>query len=258
MGSPGPALVLTFDNLGEASELERGTWPAEEPIGRHRSVTEVLPRLLDLLDARGLAATFFVEAINCELYPEALLEIAARGHEIGMHGWCHEDWAQLPVDRESELLERGVDAFAGLGIAVRGFRPPGGGVRPSTATALRANGLDWCSPAGGAQELRDGIAWVPFDWELVDAYHLMARFLKLRLDRGDGPQPLAPEALTQRLIRKLAGADGQARTLILHPFLMLDAAWFHGAAALLAAIVRAPSPVMSGGHFAERIRVQAR
>ena len=30
---------LTFDNLGEAADLERGRWPADAPLGRHASVT---------------------------------------------------------------------------------------------------------------------------------------------------------------------------------------------------------------------------
>lgn len=92
--------MLTFDNLGEATELERGSWPADAPLGHHRSVTVALPRLLEELDAHELTATFFVEAINCELYPEALLEIARRGHELGHHGWRHETWAELSVERE--------------------------------------------------------------------------------------------------------------------------------------------------------------
>jgi len=80
------AVVLTFDNLGEASELERGTWPADARLGQHESVRGALPRLLDELDSFGLLATFFVEGINCELYPDAVREIATRGHEVGMHG----------------------------------------------------------------------------------------------------------------------------------------------------------------------------
>src|SRR5436305_15076495 len=66
------AIVITFDNLGEASELERGTWDAGVELGRHPSVTEALPRLLDELDALGLVTTFSVEAIHCALYPEPL------------------------------------------------------------------------------------------------------------------------------------------------------------------------------------------
>ena len=33
---------VTFDNLGEASDLERGWWPEDEPIGAHYSVTEAV------------------------------------------------------------------------------------------------------------------------------------------------------------------------------------------------------------------------
>jgi hypothetical protein len=41
------AILLSFDNLGEASELERGTWPATCGVGHHRSVIEALPWLAD-------------------------------------------------------------------------------------------------------------------------------------------------------------------------------------------------------------------
>jgi hypothetical protein len=39
-------LAVTFDNLGEAFELERGAWPADRPRGRHPSVVRALPRVL--------------------------------------------------------------------------------------------------------------------------------------------------------------------------------------------------------------------
>ena len=83
-------LVLTIDNLGEASALERGEQRAAS--GRDPSVTRALPWLLRELDRHQLTATFFVEAINCELYPHAVRAIAARGHELGHHGWSHENW----------------------------------------------------------------------------------------------------------------------------------------------------------------------
>jgi len=89
-------IVLTIDNLGEAAEIEQGTWPAEAARGRHPSVTRALPRLLDLLDALALRATFFVEAINTREYPAALLEIAARGHEVGFHAGATSAGATSP------------------------------------------------------------------------------------------------------------------------------------------------------------------
>ena len=77
------AIVLTVDNLGEASALERGTWSARTPLGEDPSVTTALPRLLDALDDSSLNATFFVEGVNCELNPEALAEIAGAGTRSG-------------------------------------------------------------------------------------------------------------------------------------------------------------------------------
>jgi hypothetical protein len=49
------AIVVSFDNLGEASELKRGSWAAKAELGRDPSVTVALPSLLDELDALGLA-----------------------------------------------------------------------------------------------------------------------------------------------------------------------------------------------------------
>jgi peptidoglycan/xylan/chitin deacetylase (PgdA/CDA1 family) len=262
VGSFGPdrlarALVLTFDNLGEASELERGTWPPEKPLGRDPSVTRALPRLLDELDVHGLEATFFVEAINCELYPDALREIAARGHELGVHGWRHEPWAGLPAGREHRLLERAREAVAGLGLVARAFRPPGGVLTERSEALLRELGYAWCSPAGGAATVKDGLAFVPFDWELVDAYHLMERFGELRGRRGDDIAPMPAADLTARLARTLAGGGG-IQTLILHPFLMLDEQWFDGVRVLLALIAGLASEgrvwVVSGGRFAAWLR----
>ncbi len=43
------AVSFTMDNLGEAQDVNKGVWPAGQPVGRHFSVREVLPRVLDML-----------------------------------------------------------------------------------------------------------------------------------------------------------------------------------------------------------------
>ena len=229
------ALVLTFDNLGEASALERGTQPPDVPLGRDPSVLQALPWLLDELERHRLTATFFVEAINCELYPDAVREIAARGHEIGHHGWAHEAWRSLSPANERDALARGVHAFAALGLRPRGFRPPSGLLTPRSPALLRDNGFDWCSPAGTRAEVVAGLAYIPFDWDLVDAYHLMDSFARLRAERGDPEPPRAPGALADHIERRLTATPGP-HTLILHPFLMLDAGWAAGASRVLATV----------------------
>jgi peptidoglycan/xylan/chitin deacetylase (PgdA/CDA1 family) len=215
---------LTFDNLGEAADLERGSWPADAPLGRHSSVTEVLPRLLAELDVHGLRGTFFVEGINCELYPEPLLQIAARGHEFGVHGWRHEEWAALPADRERDLLSRSDRAFRELGLAPNGFRPPGGLVTAQTAALLRELGYTWWSRAAPAAPV-PGLNDLTFDWDLVDAYWLMESFADLRARRGDRREAMAPNELGDRFVERLTGGSGDD-VVVLHPFLMLDEGWW--------------------------------
>jgi peptidoglycan/xylan/chitin deacetylase (PgdA/CDA1 family) len=244
------ALVVTIDNLGEASALERGE--QRKATGRDPSVTRALPWLLDELDRHGLAATFFVEAINCELYPNAVREIAARGHELGHHGWSHETWRELSPGRERDALARGVEAFGQLGFTPRGFRPPGGALTDATPGLLRELGFDWCSPEGAGAVVDDGLAYVPFDWQLVDAYHLMDSFAALRVERGDPEAASAPGDVADRIERAL-GTGRQ--TLILHPFLMLDDAWAAGVGRVLGAIADLARNdrawVVRGGRFAD-------
>ena len=262
VGNFGPAglpsaLVLTIDNLGEARALERGTKPVDEPVGNDPSVTVALPWLLDELDAHGLGATFFVEAINCELYPDAVRQIAARGHELGLHGWRHEEWASLSAADEREILTRAVGAFAGLGIGARGFRPPGGELNSRSPALLREAGLRWCSPAGGTAGVRRGLAYVPFAWNFVDAYHLMDSFAPLRVARGDPGPSLEPGVLADQFedeLQELA-VTGSLRTLVLHPFLMLGEGWAGGVSRLLAFIAELARErrtwIVTGGAFAD-------
>jgi peptidoglycan/xylan/chitin deacetylase (PgdA/CDA1 family) len=197
---------LSFDNLGEVTALARGEWPADAPVGEHWSVTRALPRLLALLDELDLRATFFVEGLNAELYPDALRELDAAGHEVAFHGWRHEPWGDLDPARERALFERGVERFGALGLRPVGFRPPGGELTEATIQLLRELGFTYCSPEGDSVDERDGIAILPFRWEHVDAWYY--------LDGFDGPPSAA--ALRETMLKAL---DDEYATLIFHPFL---------------------------------------
>lgn len=216
------AVLLSFDNLGEAADLERGT--ARAPVGDDPSVTVGLPRALEALAGLDLRATFFVEGLNAELYPDALRAIAAAGHEVGLHGWRHEVWNALSPAEEDELLGRGVGALAALGLEVEGFRPPGGGLGSRTLEALAAHGLHWCSPAGERAGRTGAIACLPFRWPAVDAYHRLESFTDRRASRGDRADVASPREAADALIGALDARGDAPLVLILHPFLMLSEA----------------------------------
>jgi peptidoglycan/xylan/chitin deacetylase (PgdA/CDA1 family) len=206
--SAGATVALTFDNLGEVTALERGEWPADAPVGEHWSVTRALPRIRRALADAEVQATFFVEGLNAELYPDTLRELSAAGHEVGLHGWRHEPWSSLEPVRERELLERGVEAFDALGLRPISFRPPGGGLTPASMGLLRELGFRYVSPEGPSVEERDGLTVFPFRWELVDAWYYLPGF--------GGPDD--PSALRAAVMDALDG--GGDTTLIFHPFLM--------------------------------------
>jgi peptidoglycan/xylan/chitin deacetylase (PgdA/CDA1 family) len=208
------AVRLTFDNLGEVADLERGKWPADAPLGRHASVTRTLPRILSLLEHAGVRATFFVEGLNAELYPDALREIDAAGHEVAYHGWQHERWSDLSADAERASLERGVAALDALGLRPVGFRPPGGRLTPASSGLLRELGFEYVSPEQG--ETADGLAVRPFRWPLVDALYYLPHFADLR-ERYLGTRREQPP---ERLRSAIAAARDEV--LVFHPFLLDD------------------------------------
>jgi peptidoglycan/xylan/chitin deacetylase (PgdA/CDA1 family) len=205
--------TITFDNLGEVTELARGERPEGEPLGRHFSVTRALPRILALLEETGLRATFFVEGLNTELYPETLPAIAAAGHEVAYHGWCHEEWAGLESGEEADVLSRGVRALEALTLRPLGFRPPGGELTAASLGLLRELGFTYCSPAGDAPAVRHGVAILPFAWPLVDAYHYLPRFAALR-----GSEAPASPAHFARILDHALDAGGHSM-VVFHAFL---------------------------------------
>jgi peptidoglycan/xylan/chitin deacetylase (PgdA/CDA1 family) len=216
---PESVVSVTFDNLGEAAQLELGMWPADVPVGQHFTVVDVLPRLLDLLTAREVQATFFLEGINAEMYPQALHTIVSAGHEVAVHAWRHEEWAALDAEREAALLARATDAMRTIGVEPSGFRPPGGGLTERTLGLLGEHGYSYASPAGEAEGMLEGLAVLPFRWPLVDAYAYLPQFAGLRERYGDGPDPHTPDQMREEMIAALrshAEQEGHL-TLLFHP-----------------------------------------
>ncbi len=221
-GGARAAVSVTVDNLGEAAEIELGLRAPDAPLGGHYSVTTALPIMLDALAAARLSATFFVEGINAEIYPEALATIAEAGHELAYHAWCHEEWSSLDAAAEVANLDRGLAALRAIGVEAVGFRPPGGRITPRTLDLLASRGLRHCSPAGSAAGILDGVAVLPFSWPAVDAFHVLPVFAALREHLTQDGEPGGVEALRAALLGSIEGAlaAGTHATLVLHTWMI--------------------------------------
>jgi peptidoglycan-N-acetylglucosamine deacetylase len=91
---------------------------------QYRGIVDGLPRVLDLLDDAGVAATCFCTGEVAERYPDHVGDIVARGHELGCHGHTHRRFDQMnAVDAETEL-QRSTMVLRSFGVPVTSFRAP--------------------------------------------------------------------------------------------------------------------------------------
>ena len=85
------------------------------------------PRLLDMLRARNIRATFYVIGKNVDRYPEIVRRIVAEGHEIGNHTYTHRNLKSLNAAQVREEMQKTQDAIVrAAGVKPRTMRPPYG------------------------------------------------------------------------------------------------------------------------------------
>jgi peptidoglycan-N-acetylglucosamine deacetylase len=97
--------------------------------------------LLDVLSRHGALATFFsvgVQIAGCE--PQ-LARAAREGHEIGVHGWVHEDHRDDPPARAGDAARTADLLTEVCGVRPRLFRPPYGSTSPELEAAIAERGL---------------------------------------------------------------------------------------------------------------------
>lgn len=89
------------------------------------------PRLLDILEARGIRATFFVVGQRAAAHPTILRRMAAEGHEIANHTWNHgrlPDLSHDAVRRQIHMTNEVIRAAVGEVPVL--MRPPYGKTTP--------------------------------------------------------------------------------------------------------------------------------
>ena len=87
------------------------------------------PRLLDMLRARNIKATFFVIGRSVDLYPGVVRRTVAEGHEIGNHTQTHRLLSKLSDSEvRSELTQCHEAVARAAGVQMRVMRPPYGGL----------------------------------------------------------------------------------------------------------------------------------
>ncbi|HWQ51388.1 MAG TPA: polysaccharide deacetylase [Terriglobales bacterium] len=124
------AVMLAFDIDAETMWTTRGGPDSDHITNVSRGVygpKQAVPRILNMLDVHGVKATFFIPGVVAEDYPKVVQEIARRGHEIGFHGYLHEEFTDTTCEQENATMARCEKLIKDLtGQQLVGHRGPGG------------------------------------------------------------------------------------------------------------------------------------
>jgi peptidoglycan-N-acetylglucosamine deacetylase len=144
-------VALTFDF--DTCCVWIGTLGATSPsmISRGEFGPKACRRILEMLDRFGVQSTFFVPGHSALAFPEPTRMIKAAGHEIGHHGWVHENPLTLTPEQEREVMQKGLDALDKI-VKVRpiGYRSPAWDNSPVTVPLLLEYGFEYESSLMGS------------------------------------------------------------------------------------------------------------
>jgi peptidoglycan/xylan/chitin deacetylase (PgdA/CDA1 family) len=170
-------ILLTFDVDADSSVHGAYSGRPDELVARSKGQFGPrvgLARLLDLLEKHSIRSTFFVPGWTAETYPENVKEIAHRGHEVGVHGYKHENLAQLNSrEDEEEIFRKSIDCLQALtGQRPFGFRAPDWEFSPYTMENLARFNLRYDSSLMDREEpyviKSSGIVELPVAWSWDD------------------------------------------------------------------------------------------
>ncbi len=73
-----------------------------------------IPRLLKLFKKYHLPATWFVPGHSIETFPEQMKMIVDAGHEVGAHGYSHENPIAMSAKQEEDVLLKSIELIKDL------------------------------------------------------------------------------------------------------------------------------------------------
>ncbi|MDF3218272.1 polysaccharide deacetylase [Mesorhizobium sp. M7A.F.Ca.CA.001.09.2.1] len=147
------ALWLGGFNRPTPSAMSRGEFGAAVGV----------PRLLDLFKREGIRSTFFTPAHTVDTFPEVSKRIRDEGHEIGHHGYYHENPTLLSSDTEKRLMDLAFRTYKKvLDLRPVGYRSPYWDFSDNTLDLIEEAGFSYDS----SLMARDLVPYRPQRWQI--------------------------------------------------------------------------------------------
>jgi len=168
----GVACLAGYHTMSPTSQLYGPTFIGLRPGSRLLALTyddgpndPYTWRTLEVLERRGVKATFFLIGQYVQQKPEIARAVVVAGHAIGSHTWSHPNLIFEPVtELRRQLVQTRQAILDATGVETKIFRPPFGGRRPATLRTVRAFGLKT-------------VMWnvTCYDWKAKSAEEIVAR-----------------------------------------------------------------------------------
>lgn len=102
------------------------------------------PRLLRLFEKYSLPSTWFVPGHSLETFPDLTRMIVDAGHEIGVHGYSHENPIAMTREQETAILDRSIELIEkASGRRPTGYVAPWWEFSPITNEILLERGIKY-------------------------------------------------------------------------------------------------------------------
>jgi peptidoglycan/xylan/chitin deacetylase (PgdA/CDA1 family) len=140
------------------SDIQRGVFASE--VGNIR--------LLKLFKKYGLRTTFFIPGHSIETFPDQVKMIVDAGHEIGAHGYLHENPVAMTPTQEEEVLAKCVGLIEKVsGQKPRGYVAPWWEMSESTVDLLQKYGFKY-DHSQGYRDFQPFYARHGDKWNVID------------------------------------------------------------------------------------------
>ena len=158
----------SYGGQDSPSDIQRGVFAGE--VGT--------PRLLNLFDRYGLKSSWFIPGHSIETFPEQVQQIARAGHEIGAHGYSHENPVAMTPKQEEDVLSKSVDLIEKVsGSRPRGYVAPWWEMSAVTAELLLKYGFTY-DHSQAYQDFVPFYARVGDSWTKIDYSKQASEWMK--------------------------------------------------------------------------------
>lgn len=150
--------IGSYGGADSPSDIQRGVFAGE--IGT--------PRLLKMFERHGLKTSWFIPGHSLESFPDQARMVAEAGHEVGAHGYLHENPVAMTPRQEEDILVKSIELIEELtGKKPRGYVAPWWELSAFTPALLQKHGLQY-DHSQGYRDFVPFYARVGDKWDKID------------------------------------------------------------------------------------------